>query len=471
MATLSRGEARDRQLRESYDAWLASTFDDVSESGSASPAAASSSLTSTGAPDTRSSNHNATASNADGSSARSDQEVNATGSPDEARNDNSVAGAGNSIGGCSGSRDNSSASASPDVTEGKQRSCCAKIESVLLWTFVVVFVVLAFYGALRHNFVRVLFSNHHPVNQFVRKYHNIVWRIAPFTKYGYVMFANRQPAEYTFSGFHVMNKTMGHRENDKFPFVEDQMYSLAALQPTTSLYYEDSRVWIDERKFFGNPHKEKGANLFYQTLCEQYFISDRIPNANANATIYVEHRTVLLPLEASTPENPTHYWPYVTYRQFRECTYNSSVNPRDAVVVTFRKDLTIPGPHPQVKPHPVDSWQAHYRPLETIPPATLLKYHVANAVMALCFFSIFSQLSAARRHSPQVPARLQADFRGAVMLQVFSKLLYTGAIVHFLPKLWEWEINFNQDHFFAAVGAGKQWDPWIKDSFLAGRHR
>ena len=57
---------------------------------------------------------------------------------------------------------------------------------------------------------------------------------------------------------------MGHRENDKFPFVEDQMYSLAALQPTTSLYYEDSRVWIDERKFFGNPHKEKGANLFYQ---------------------------------------------------------------------------------------------------------------------------------------------------------------------------------------------------------------
>lgn len=54
--------------------------------------------------------------------------------------------------------------------------------------------------------------------------------------------------------------------------------------------------------------------------------------------------TVLLPLEASTPENPTHYWPYVTYRQFRECSYNTSADPRDAVVVTFRKDLTIPGP-------------------------------------------------------------------------------------------------------------------------------
>ena len=68
-----------------------------------------------------------------------------------------------------------------------------------------VFVVAAFYGALRHNFFGVFFARDHPVNAFTREYHGTISQVLPFTKWGYVMFANRQPARFTFTGFHLIH--------------------------------------------------------------------------------------------------------------------------------------------------------------------------------------------------------------------------------------------------------------------------
>ena len=88
-------------------------------------------------------------------------------------------------------------------------SCCRKFESVLIWAFVVAFIVVAFYGAMQHNFFRVFFSRGHPVRQFVRDYHRTISRVFPFGKYGYVMFAYRQPALFEFTGFHVLPSQVG----------------------------------------------------------------------------------------------------------------------------------------------------------------------------------------------------------------------------------------------------------------------
>ena len=101
-------------------------------------------------------------------------------------------------------------------------------------------------------------------------------------------------------------------------------------------------------------------------------------------------------------------------------------------------------------------------------PSKMMKYQVANAVMVLCFASVLFVLYKASGERPRIHPANRVDFDAHCMMRVFVKFIYAGAIVHFLPKLWEFEVNFIADDFHHVSGSQAQWDPAIKSAFLNG---
>jgi hypothetical protein len=122
-------------------------------------------------------------------------------------------------------------------------------------------------------------------------------------------------------------------------------------------------------------------------------------------------------------------------------------------------------------------------------PYTTAKYRVANTVTALGFLSCAATLIRsfrARRRAvakagggggggggaaARLPRHLLLEFDARVVVRVFLTLTYTGIIVHFLPKLWEFDINFERTHEFANSDSRSQWDPWIWDCYRKGACR
>mgnify|MGYP007044693093 CR=1 FL=1 len=284
---------------------------------------------------------------------------------------------------------------------------CWKLETVVLWLFAIVFVAAAVYGALQHNFFPKYFPRDHAVNQFRKNYGRAIRRTFPFAKYGYVMFANRNPKNFVFTGFHVLpsqvcvSTVVSDDDDDLCDSVDacaarrlakrrvsprggqvcahigaaaDNIALLRDFEDVHRRGQVDGKASQARRTGKSVLHgafeivtcavastshachpldpclcAPQLTNLFWyhaftnQALCEQYFLSDRFSEADKTSVIYFEHRTVRLPLDVSTPEDPWPAWPYVVKREFRECVFDASKPPSEAFTVKLRKDLEIPG--------------------------------------------------------------------------------------------------------------------------------
>ena len=57
---------------------------------------------------------------------------------------------------------------------------------------------------------------------------------------------------------------LDYNNNEAIPNVSEGFWPQSMLQPTTSLFYEHSRVWIDELKFARNPKLRIKSHFYYK---------------------------------------------------------------------------------------------------------------------------------------------------------------------------------------------------------------
>mgnify|MGYP000058615251 CR=1 FL=1 len=100
---------------------------------------------------------------------------------------------------------------------------------------------------------------------------------------------------------------------------------------------------------------------------------------------------------------------------------------------------------------------------------TVIKYNMANSAILLCAVVVaFTAISAVRKSSA-VPDSQKNTFRAAVIVKIFSRIMYCGALVHFLPALIEFDTNFDLNSRFNMIPGAAEWDPSIKKAFQNGK--